>query len=200
MDVLDPLGTFNAVVPHSTSFSSNIYLLKREAKTLTKGQLINTSEELNPLPEEKIYFTVGKEINKENFSYQYRQTALSRIFGFGITCNDGKISLCDRDNSVAFGRVYVVDKSLEIVGVKIGTYQDIEVWGNVQAVGNRSEGQDGVWEIMKKEFGESSELAYYWYLETGVFYGQNENRPALEEEVKILEDLRIGELLIDKKD
>lgn len=200
MDVLDPLGTFNAVAPHSTSFSSNIYLLKREAKTLTKGQLLNISEELNPLPEEKVYFTIGKQIDKDNFAYQYRQTALCRIFGFGITCYEGKISLCDRENSVAFGRAYVVDKSLELEGVKIGEYQNIEVWGNVQTIGIRSEGEAGIWEIMKKEFGESSELAYYWYLETGVFYGQTEHKPALEEEVKILEDLRIGELLIDKKD
>ena len=51
---------------------------------------------------------------------------------------------------------------------------------------------------MKENFGNTLERAYYWILETGVFYGQVELTSASEEEVKILENLDILSLVKEK--
>ena len=200
MDSLDPLNTVDSIAPHTTSFSSNIYLLKHEEKTFTKGQILCLSSDLPATPEEILYFTVNSEISVINFQHPYTATALGRLYGYQISCIDGTISLIEAENQVALGRIYVVSKDLELVAKKIGSHQESEVFAEVKEGGTRSPGDCGeeLWIIMQENFGESSELAYYWYLFTGVFRGSPELALAAEESVKILESLDIASLITEK--
>ena len=198
MDVIDPLNTIDSIAPHSTSFSSNIYLLKHEEKSFKKGDLLSITPEILPTESEILYFTVGFDINPENFVYPFKSSSLCRLYGYKITSLNNKIVLTESESSVALGRVYLLEKTTETTGSKIGTYKDSEIWGNVHPEGIKSEGEGNLWEIMKENFGNTIELAYYWFLETGVFYGQVELTSASEEEVKILENLDILSLVREK--
>ena len=124
---LDPLNTVDPVAPHTTSFSSNIYLLKHEEKTYTSGQLLNLANELTPSPEEILYFTVGSFISPNNFNIPYKATTVGRLYGYKLSCIENKLELIQADNQVAFGRIYVLDKTCEIIGKKIGVWNEIEV-------------------------------------------------------------------------
>jgi hypothetical protein len=202
MESIDPLNTLDSIAPHSTSFSSNIYLLKHEEKTFTKGQLLSLTSDLSVTPTDILYFTVGSLISPQNFNYPYTSTSLCRLYGYKITNLNNKIVLTEKENNIALGRAYVVAistiKSNDIPGSKVGTWNDFEVWADVKEEGIRAEGPEGVWDIMKENFGESLELAYYWFVETGVFKPTVDLELAGDEEIKILESLDIGSLINEK--
>jgi hypothetical protein len=196
MDVLDPLGTMDAVAPHSTSFSSNIYLLKKEVHNFAKGQLICLSQSLDISDSSKLFFSVSQALKPENSLFPYLSTCLCRLYGYAITNVDGKTCVYEKEESVAFGRVYVLEKSVEIPGTKVSEFNGAEVFAEVAAQGSQEE-EPGVYELLKESFGDTLEIAYYWYLNTGKFYGNMEDQPAGSEEIKLLEAIDIPSLLAE---
>lgn len=194
MDVLDPLGTVDSIAPHTTSFSSNIYLLKKEVKSFVKGQLICLQKELSPGENEKLLYVVGKEIDPKLFLLPFSGTTLGRIFGFTISFINNKAQLVQSDDDVALGRVYVVDENAELEAEKIAEWNGFEVWAKVGQVGEKCE-EEGLWEIMEEQFGKSPELAYYWFIHTGKYYGEIRFTEAGEEEIRALEALDIPSLV-----
>ena len=198
MDVLDPLGTVDAVAPHTTSFSSNIYLLKKQTKSLVKGQLLSLKAELSPGDEDKLWFVVGKEIDPKNATFEYKDSTLGRIYGFSLTFIDGKATLLEDENEVTFGRVYIINENSILDGEKVSDWNGFEVWTKFVKEAGSKEEEEGLWNIVEDQFGKSRELAYYWYLRTGKFYGEVTYSPAEQEEINALENLDIPSLLKPK--
>jgi hypothetical protein len=198
MDVLDPLGTVDAIAPHTTSFSSNIYLLKKESKSFTRGQLIKMEKELSPQDDEKLWFGVGKEIDTENAKFSFSDSCLARIYGFSLSFFNGQAGLVEDETEVALGRVFVVNENFEC-GEKVGEFNGFEVWTRFGKDTGCKEEEEGLWMIMQEQFGKSNELAFYWFLRTGKFYGEAEYTPAGQEEIDALESLDIPSLLKPKQ-
>lgn len=199
MDVLDPLGTIDAIAPHTTSFSSNIYLLKKEVKTFVKGQLICLEKELSPSENEKLLFVVGKEVDPKNFAVAFSGTALGRIYGYTLSFVNKKAHLVESNDEVAFGRVYAVDENAEIDAEKIAEWNGFEIWAKVGQVGDKCE-EEGLWEIMEEQFGKLPELAYYWFVHTNNYKGEVRYTEAGEDEIKALDSLDIPGLVIKKEE
>lgn len=197
MDSLDPLNTVDSIAPHTTSFSSNIYLLKHDEKTYTKGQLVKVSEEIPANPEEVLYFTVNSEISIKEFPQNYSFTALGRLCGYKIACVNGKIALVEGENQVALGRIYSISKELLINAQKISTFNDFEVFAVVKEGGTRSAGEPigEMWKIMQENFEDTLELAYYWFISTGDFNRTAELSPPSIEAQEIIGNLNLSTLL-----
>lgn len=199
MDVLDPLNTAEVVAPHTTSFSSNIYLLKKEVKTLVKGQLICLGKELTPGENEKLVFVVGKEVDEGKFGVGFSGTTLGRIYGYTLTFVNKKAQLVESEDDVAFGRIYAVDENAELDAEKIAEWNGFDVWAKVGQIGDNCE-EEGLWEIMEAQFGKHPELAYYWYIHTGNYKGEVRYTEAGEDEIKALDSLDIPGLISKKEE
>ena len=158
MDPLDPLNTTDPTAPHTSSISSNRFLLKKAEDKPILGNVLKviTADELGTELEGVWLVTAMPESVVEE-----KRTALVHMRGLKLIWKSGKAAFA----AEAEGMVIVRLVAGEAKGSEVGEFQGVKIWAELEtAAGEEKAEVDLMLQAMKAVFPYDERiLAYYLY-------------------------------------
>ncbi|CAG9311282.1 unnamed protein product [Blepharisma stoltei] len=197
VDSLDPLNTSDPVAPHSTTLSSFNYLMKEQTLSFTKGEVLKCLNQIPDLEEDKAWWVgLGRNLLPQNYA-PFVPTVMVHINGYKLAFKqDGEVKvagLIEDETKVVLARLFAVDKLIveQQKGTKIGELQGIGIYALILDTNENLDLSEEYQALVASFPYPQALLAYYWYIETGVYHGSVERELYDEEPGRLLESLNI---------